>query len=178
MYHTVEKGGTGGANYSQNPLAIEIGTMIKVSKKRSDRLFYEKMYDDLEIIRTGLEGLQDSIRSKIAILEEKKPLLEKIVRQRHTEIISQYFVLSVTFESCTNFPFCYKCPISRSNSLLPIVGASNINYEQLRQIIAQIFKIPKPVLKKKPFVETNKIKDNTVLALSKGKCILSVFIFF
>ncbi len=143
MYHTVERDKTGGANYSQNPLAIEIGTMIKMSKKRSDRTFYEKMYDELEAIRTGLESLQDVIRSQIAILEEKKALKEKIDRTRSSEIISQYFVRSVTFERSTVFRFLYKCPVSCSNCLVPTLGASNINYERLRQIIAQIFKIPK-----------------------------------
>ena len=169
MYHSVERGGTGGANYSQNPLAIEIGTMIKMSKKRKDRTFYEKMYDELEAIRTGLESFEASIKSQIAILEEKKALMEKIDRTRKSEIISRYFVQSVTFERSTVFRFLYKCPVSRLNCLVPTVGASNIDYEPLRQIIAQIFKTPKTVSKKKPIVQTNKIQCNTVPALSKGK---------
>jgi hypothetical protein len=168
MYHTEEKDGTGGANYSQNPLAIEIGTMLKGSLKRSDRTFYEKMYDELEAIRTGLESFQNKLRSQIKTLEEKKALMEKIDRTRSSEIISKYFVRSVTFERSTDFRFLYKCPVSRSNCLVPTLGASNINYEPLRQIIAQIFKIPK---KKNPIVQTNKIQGNNVPALPKGKCI-------
>jgi hypothetical protein len=59
---------------------------------------------------------------------------------------------------------------------VPTFGASNIDYEPLRQIIAQIFKTPKTVSKKKPIVQSN-----TVPALSKGKYVfkeVSVFICF
>jgi hypothetical protein len=42
MYHTEERDGTGGANYSQNPLAVEIGTMLRQSRKLRDRAFYQK----------------------------------------------------------------------------------------------------------------------------------------
>ena len=168
MYHTVEKDGSGGADYSQNRLLKECSTLLSSSTKRADRSFYRKTYDELETIRNGLEDLQSLIRSNIAYLEEKKALMDKIDRKRDNEIISKYFITSVTFESSANFHFRYKCPVSLSNCLEPIMGSSNIDYTPLRTIIAQIFEIPKPVVKKKQKVKKNEIEGNPVSTLSKG----------
>ena len=133
----------GGTEYSQDFLMKECQDLIKNSKARQQKQFYEGRYDELERIRERLHALKDTIRHVSDTLSgDNDAALNNLTRVVDEDNFYKKYFANLTLDCNGVIPFLY---VSKSRlNLSPMMGADAIDINQLRKMIGLIFKIKIP----------------------------------
>ena len=122
---------------------IECQNLIEKSKASQQKQFYEGRYDELERIRERLHALKDTIRHFSDTLSgDNDVALNHLTRVVDEDNFYKKYFANLTLDCKGVIPFLYVS--SGRVNLSPMLGAHEIDIDQLRKMIDLIFKIKIP----------------------------------